>query len=235
MRNNSKLMFWQRDLIIRSFDIFFSSLAILCLFPLFAIISLLLLITGEHEVFYRQIRIGKNGEKFYLLKFVTMLKDSPNIGTGEITLPIDNRILPIGRFLRKTKINELPQLINVLKGEMSIIGPRPQTQKYYLAYMIDKNCLLKVCPGLSGVGSILFRNEEEILGKVEDPVMFDLKVICPYKGTLEQWFVENRSISLYFELIWLTIMVVFFPKKKKHLKLLDRLPKPPDCLYRFLK
>ena len=224
-----------KSIIIRFFDILFSLLALVFLFPLLAIISGILLFTGEKEVFYKQVRIGKNGKRFHLLKFATMLKDSSNYGTGEITLLDDDRVLPVGRFLRKTKINELPQLINVLKGEMSVIGPRPQTEKYFNAYKLDKSYISQVCPGLSGVGSIVFRDEDEILGRVENPVIFDLEVITPYKGTLERWFVLNRSISLYFELIWLTIMVIFFPNKKQHLKLLDRLPKAPDCLNQILK
>jgi hypothetical protein len=120
-----------QDKLIRFFDIFFSSLALLVLSPLLIPIVIILKFTGEREIFYLQERIGKDGKPFKLIKFATMLKNSPSIGSGEVTLANDPRVLPFGKFLRKTKINELPQLINVLKGDISIIGWRPQTLKYF--------------------------------------------------------------------------------------------------------
>ena len=111
----------------RFFDILFSGIAILILSPLFIVVILILRFTGEGEIFFLQDRIGKGGNKFKLFKFVTMIKNSPDMGTGTITIKNDPRILPFGKFLRKTKINELPQLLNIFFGDMCIIGPRPLT------------------------------------------------------------------------------------------------------------
>jgi len=119
---------------IRFFDIVFSSIAIVVLSPLFIVVMIILRFTGEGEVFFRQNRVGKDGTKFKVIKFATMLKASPTIGTGTVTLKNDPRILPFGKILRRAKINQLPQLINVLKGEMSIIGPRPQDQRCFDAF-----------------------------------------------------------------------------------------------------
>jgi len=224
------------DFTIRFFDIFFSGIALLVLVPLLVPIMIALRLTGEGEVFYVQQRVGKDGKMFGLLKFATMLKDSPNIGTGTITVKNDPRILPLGKILRKTKINELPQLVNVLKGDMSIIGPRPQVSKYYYAYLEkDREFISKVKPGLSGIGSIIFRDEEVILSKVNDPVSFDLNVITPYKGKLESWYVRNRNILLYFKLIFLTIIVVLFPNINKYNNWFKDLPKPPKELEGLLR
>lgn len=223
------------DSIIRFFDIFFSALAIIVFSPIFIIVMLVLKFTGEHEVFYVQQRIGKDGKYFGLLKFATMLKDSANIGTGEITLSNDTRVLPFGKVLRKTKINELPQLINILKGDLSIIGPRPQTMKYYNAFNEkDKEAIKTIRPGLSGIGSVVFRDEEKLLENINDPVEFDLKIITPYKGELEKWFVKNKSIYLYFLLIILTVVAVLFPNKLKIFNQIKDLPEPPKELKNIL-
>jgi lipopolysaccharide/colanic/teichoic acid biosynthesis glycosyltransferase len=203
-----------QDKLIRFFDIFFSSLALLVLSPLLVPIMIILKFTGEGEVFYLQERIGKDGKPFKLIKFTTMLKNSPSMGSGEITLANDPRVLPFGRFLRKTKINELPQLINILKGDISIIGWRPQTLKYFnLFNREDREIIKTIRPGLSGIGSIVFRDEESIFAKVTNPIEFDEKIITPYKGKLEVWYVRNINIKKYFELIIITIIVVLFPNK----------------------
>src|SRR5690348_9614322 len=118
----------------RFFDIIFASLALLVLTPLMIPIMILLRLTGEGEVFFLQERVGRNGASFKLFKFATMLKNSPSMGTGTVTLKNDARILPMGHFLRRTKINELPQLINILLGHMSVVGPRPQTPRCFQAF-----------------------------------------------------------------------------------------------------
>ena len=123
----------------RFFDIFFSGLALLFLSPLLVPIFIILKFSGEGEVFFLQERIGKGGDVFKLFKFATMLKDSPNIGTGTVTMKGDPRVLPVGKFLRKTKINELPQLLNIFFGDMSVIGPRPLTPKTFIPFLV--NCL----------------------------------------------------------------------------------------------
>lgn len=219
----------------RFFDIIFSLTALLILSPFLFLIIIILKITGEGEIFYTQQRIGKSGKSFGLLKFATMKKNSPNMGTGCITTKNDSRVLPFGRFLRKYKINELPQLVNVLKGDMSVIGMRP-TVKQHFDYFTEKakKELLKYPPGLSGIGSIVFCDEENIMAKSEEPEEYTHNhIIAPYKAELEVWSVERRSIILYFVLIFLTIFSIILPQKKLYKKL-PRLPKPSSELEKLL-
>lgn len=212
----------------RLLDIILSSIALLVLSFLFIPIALILFFTGEREVFYSQLRVGKNAAEFKLLKFATMLKNSPSLGTGSVTIKNDPRILPFGKFLRKTKINELPQLLNVLKGDMSFIGPRPMTTLNFSYYDINSAAaLLSVRPGLSGIGSIFFRDEEKYLDGKVNPVEFYKNIIAPYKAELEVWYVNNRNLKLYFLLIILTIYTVFFNNKKYIFYLFENLPTPP--------
>ena len=160
-----------------------------------------------------------------------MLKNSEKIGTGEITIKNDPRVLPLGRFLRKSKINELPQLLNIFIGDMSVIGPRPMVPRTYAKYPKDAVAVLNtVRPGLSGIGSIIFRDEEVYLDAVENPTEFYDKNITPYKSELERWYVENNSITLYFKLIFLTVWVVIFPMSDFPRKILSDLPKAPYWL-----
>ena len=191
-------------------------------------ISLLLRLTGEHEVFFLQERIGMHGKPFKLFKFATMLKNSPSTGTGTITIKNDPRVLPIGKFLRSTKINELPQIINILLGDMSVIGPRPLTHQTFNAYsdIVQKN-ITNVRPGLSGIGSIIFRDEENILTYEKNPLFFYSDFIAPYKGELECWFVDNNSIMNYFKLILVTVCIVLFPKTQIAWFFFNNLPIPP--------
>lgn len=220
----------------RLLDIILSIIALSFLSFVFIPIIIILKFTGEGEVFYIQERSGKNGQPFGLLKFATMIKDSPNIGAGDITIKNDPRVLPFGKFLRKSKLNELPQLWNILLGDMSIVGPRPMVIKTYLNYAEDvRNELNKVRPGLTGIGSIIFRDEESIMDGQPDPVNFYKNVIAKYKGELEEWHVTNKSLYIYFLLIILTIYVVIFPSSKIVWKVFDNLPKPPDELYKSIK
>ena len=194
---------------IRICDILLSLIALLALCPLLAPVVVILRFTGEGEVFFKQERMGANGQSFGLLKFATMLKNSPNMGTGTITVRNDPRVLPVGRLLRKTKINELPQLLNVLIGDMSIIGPRPLTENHFTHYAPElRKVIGSVRPGLSGIGSIVFRDEERLLSDKEDTKNYSRTEIAPYKALLECWFVENRSAWLYFKCIFLTCWVV---------------------------
>lgn len=216
----------------RIFDIVLATLALLVLAPLLVPVALILKFSGEGEIFYKQLRVGYKAELFDILKFATMLKDSPNLGTGLVTVRGDPRILPIGAFLRKTKINELPQLINVLKGDMSLIGPRPLALRGFNAYSDDiKTVVIQIKPGLSGIGSIAFRNEEEMLQKVSgDQMQFYDKIIMPYKGQLECWYVENRSIVLYLVLILCTVLAVVLPSNRLLWQLYPTIPARPDEL-----
>ena len=150
------------NFIKRLLDIFISIIALIILSPIFLICIIVLSFTGEGEVFYLQERLGFLNSKFFIIKFATMLKNSPNIGSGSITVRNDPRVLPFGRFLRKTKINELPQIINVLKGEMSIVGPRPQMVVDFEKFPENtRDEIYKSKPGITGIGSIVFRDEEK--------------------------------------------------------------------------
>lgn len=215
----------------RFFDILFSALALLVLSPLLVPIAIFLRFTGEGEIFFLQSRVGRDGKPFALYKFATMLKNSPSIGTGTVTLKNDPRILPAGKFLRRTKINELPQLLNILNGNMSIIGPRPQTQRCFDAFpKASQETIVKVRPGLSGIGSIVFRDEEEMMHGHQDPNWFYDQVIMPYKGQLEEWYVENQNLYTYFMLIGLTVWVVLMPGPGAVWKVFGNLPRPGSDL-----
>lgn len=215
----------------RFFDILLSGIALLFLSPLLVPIVLTLRLTGEGEVFFLQERIGKDSKKFKLIKFATMLKNSPNMGTGTVTMKRDPRVLPVGKFLRKTKINELPQLINILIGDMSVIGPRPLTSQTFSAYsQHTQSVITRVRPGLSGVGSIIFRDEEEIMHGAKASVEFYQNVIAPYKGELEEWFVLNKSLYIYFMAIFVTVWTVLIPSTKISWKVFKHLPEPPPDL-----
>ena len=220
----------------RFFDIIFSGLALIIFSPFLIPVSIILKFTGEGEVFYVQQRVGKDGKMFGLLKFATMLKDSANIGTGTVTVKNDPRVLPIGKFLRKSKINELPQLINILKGDMSIIGPRPQTEQCFFAFpKKSQELIIRVKPGLSGIGSIVFRDEENILDRSYiNKLKFYDSVIAPYKGELEQWYVRHQSLYTYFMLICLTVWVVLFSKSKIYNKIFPDLPKASNILEKYV-
>ena len=146
-------------------------------------------------------------------KFATMLKKSPNMGAGTVTVENDLRVLPIGKFLRKTKLNELPQLINVVTGDLSLIGPRQQTIRYFEAFPAcysDTEASIK--PGLSGLGSIILRNEEELLGNTENSQGFYDNAIMPYKAELECWFVDNYSFRLFLCCIFSTWEAILFKR-----------------------
>jgi len=217
----------------RFFDILFSGLALLALSPLLVPIAIVLLLTGEGEVFFMQERVGKDGRIFKLYKFATMLKNSPAIGTGTVTVRNDPRVLPVGHFLRKTKINELPQLLNILKGDMSVIGPRPQTRRCFDAFpQAAQKAIQEVLPGLSGIGSIMFRDEENLLHGHVDARHFYDHVVAPYKGALEEWYVKNQGLRTYFTLIVLTLWVVLFPRSSAVWHVFDTLPKPEPELAR---
>ena len=187
-------------------------------------------LTGEHYIFYGQKRVGRYGRDFTLLKFATMLKDSPNLPGGFYTSADDPRLLPIGKFLRKTKINELPQLLNIFAGQMSIVGYRPTVREHYEAYPdAAKQDIYSSKPGLTGIGSIVFRNEEEILHKFEDKKSFHTNTINPYKMMLESWYAKHKSMRNYFKIIFMTAFVIVKPDSgiwKKKFKGLP--PVPPE-------
>lgn len=210
----------------RVFDIMFSLIGLLIFLPFGLIIAAVLRFTGEGEIFFIQPRVGKSGRKFPLIKFATMLKESPNLGTGLLTINDDPRILPVGRVLRKTKLNEVPQLINVLLGHMSIIGPRPQAEAHFMFYPEPiRRELIKVQPGMSGIGSVVFRDEENILGKSgKEQLGLYQNDIAIYKGEIEAWYVCNMSLGLDALLVLLTIWAILFPSSKAYKRFCRNLP-----------
>lgn len=219
----------------RFFDILFSLIAIIVLLPFMLPIMVALKLTGEHDIFYGQERVGKGGKTFKLLKFATMLRNSPNLPGGLITQKHDPRMLPLGPFLRKTKINELPQLVNILIGQMSVIGYRPMVPVHHANYSdAVKQKLALIQPGLSGIGSIVFRDEEHILHTVENRDYFHDKVITPYKGQLEAWYVEHRNVGLYFKLIFMTVEAVLNPGSRRWRKAFKDLPPVPAELEPYI-
>lgn len=207
----------------RFFDILFSGMAILVLSPLIVPVMIILKCTGEHDIFYGQDRIGFKNRHFKIWKFATMLRNSPNMAGGLHTVHGDPRVLPFGKFLRKTKINELPQLFNIFLGDMSIVGPRPLVDKTFAPYSDEvKAKIYDVKPGLTGIGSVVFRDEETLLTECTKKGMsLDeayAKVISPYKGVLEMWYQEHLGIRTDCWLIFLTAWVIVFPRSN----LMDR-------------
>ena len=213
----------------RIIDILLSTLALIILLPLFITIVIVLLLTGEHKVFYLQTRVGYKNQKFKIIKFATMLTNSPNMGSGSITLKNDPRVLPFGSFLRKTKMNELPQIINIIIGDLSIVGPRPQMYVDFEKYCNEvKDKIYNVRPGLTGIGSIVFRDEESLISAAsenENPHDFYKRVIAPYKGELEMWYQEKRSLILDFQLIFITAWAIISPETRLYEKWFKDLPK----------
>jgi lipopolysaccharide/colanic/teichoic acid biosynthesis glycosyltransferase len=165
-----------------------------------------------------------------------MLKDSPNLPGGVLTQKNDPRILPAGKFLRKTKINELPQLINIFLGQVSIIGPRPQAKWHYDLYSNEiKKCIDLIPPGLSGIGSIVFCNEEKILDKVQgNRAQFHDTVIVPYKGELEVWYCKHRNLQTNWLLILITMWVLIKPQSTIYSHIFKDLPIMPKILRNYV-
>lgn len=214
----------------RFFDILLSGIAIVILSPLLVPVMVILKCTGEHYIFYGQDRIGYRNRHFKILKFATMLLNSPNMAGGMHTTKNDPRVLPFGRFLRKTKINELPQVFNIFLGDMSIVGPRPLVDKTFAPYSDEvKAKIYNVKPGLTGIGSIVFRDEEAILTEcVEKGMSIDeayAKVVSPYKGALEMWYQEHIGFWTDCWLIFLTAWVIVFPESQLVFKVFKDLPK----------
>lgn len=214
----------------RIFDILISSIALIILSPLLLPIMIGLKLTGEGYIWYKQKRVGYKNEEFEIWKFATMLKNSPNMDGGVITTKKDPRITPMGGFLRKSKINELPQLINILIGDMTIVGPRPVMPISFDQYPEDvKKVIYNVKPGLTGIGSIIFRDEEELITQVknkgEDTWMFYTEKIYPFKGEVEKWYQKNISFVNDLRIILITAYVIVFPKSEILYKTFKNLPR----------
>jgi lipopolysaccharide/colanic/teichoic acid biosynthesis glycosyltransferase len=214
-------------IIKRLLDIILSLAAMIILLPLFIPIIIILLLTGEHEVFFRQDRVGYHNQIFKIWKFATMLKNSPNMGHGDVTVRKDPRITSFGRFLRISKLNELPQIINILTGDMSLVGPRPLMKVGFDRYTDElKEKVYQVKPGLTGIGSIVFRDEEMIITTSSlAPHETYRTMILPYKGALEVWYQQHISFYTDFMIIFLTAWYIIFPKSDLVNKVFPSLPK----------
>jgi len=211
----------------RFFDIIVSLFILILFSPLLIPIVILLKLTAEGEIFYKQNRVGYKNQNFKILKFATMLKNSPNMGTGSLTLRNDPRVTKVGKYLRITKLNELPQIINVLTGDMSLVGPRPQMKVDFDVYSEDvKQIIYNVPPGITGIGSVIFRDEEKLLSSTSVPPReYYANVIAPYKGALEVWYQEKQSFLTDAKIIFLTIWVIFSPESDLAYKMFKDLPK----------
>jgi lipopolysaccharide/colanic/teichoic acid biosynthesis glycosyltransferase len=208
----------------RFFDFFFSLIALAVLSPFLIPIIILLKLTGEHEVFFFQKRIGYKNKEFNIWKFATMLKNSSSIGTGEITVRNDPRVTSMGKFLRITKVNELPQIINVLLGDMSIVGARPLMKKSFDLYTDDvKAVVYNTRPGITGIGSIIFRDEEKLISESSD-IQQTYRRIFEYKGQLEKWYQQHISFYTDFMIIFLTAWHILFSNSQLVHKVFPSLP-----------
>jgi lipopolysaccharide/colanic/teichoic acid biosynthesis glycosyltransferase len=214
----------------RLLDILVAGLLLVLLSPLLVVIMAILAVTGEREIFYAQTRIGRLGRPIRVLKLVTMMKGSSKMAGGTLTVPDDPRVLPVGKILRKTKLNELPQLWNVVRGDMSLVGPRPLAEDDFACYSeAVQREVVKVRPGLTGVGSVVFRDEERRLAESDLPPLECYRLeIAPRKGALESWYVENQSLGLDLKLLALTVVAVLAPRSTLHERMLE-LPSEPEA------
>ena len=221
-----------KRIIKRLFDLTIAVLSLLLLFAPMILVMIILKFTGEGKIFYLQKRLGYLNNEFKIIKFATMVKNSPNIGTGSLTLRDDPRVLPFGNFLRKSKINELPQIFNVIIGNMSIVGPRPQMKVDFDKFPPKKrNEIYKSKPGITGIGSIIFRDEEKWISNFNgDKHEFYKNKIAPYKTEVELWYYKNQSVFIDLKLVFLTAWVIIFPNSNVVYKLFKSLPIKPSHL-----
>ncbi len=196
------------------FDFVFSVIGFVILIPFFIIIGLIIILTSKGPALFRQVRIGKDEEPFEILKFRTMIVNAESMGL-KITVGKDKRVTPIGEFLRKYKIDEFPQIINVLKGEMSFVGPRPEVPKYVSLYNEEQKRVLSIKPGITDLASIKFRKENELLSESQNPEKTYIEEIMPEKLRINLEYVNNASLWYDIKLIFNTIGSVFFNRKDK--------------------
>ncbi len=188
----------------RTFDIFFSFIGLLILFPFFIIIGLSIVIDSRGGIFYKQKRVGLNNEDFYLFKFRSMRSDADKKGLLTVG-GRDNRITRMGYFIRKYKIDELPQLLNVFLGNMSLVGPRPEVRKYVDLYNDTQKQVLTVKPGITDYASIEYSNENELLGEAENPEQVYIDEIMPAKLKLNLKYIAEQGIITDLKIILKTI------------------------------
>ncbi|MEO0258471.1 MAG: sugar transferase [candidate division WOR-3 bacterium] len=194
----------------RWFDIAASLIGLILLSPVFIVISLLIKLVDGGPIFYKQERIGKDFRPFLLIKFRTMTVDADKMGPL-VTAGDDRRVTKIGKFLRKTKLDELPQLLNVLKGDMSIVGPRPEVEKYVKEYEDDYKHILRVKPGITDYATVEYRNEEEILKAFVNPEEGYIREILPKKIKLYRKYIAEMGFKTDLKIIINTIIKVIKP------------------------
>lgn len=188
----------------RVFDFILATLGLLLLAPVFVLIALLIWLTDGRPVFYLHKRVGKNGKSFFMYKFRSM-RNSKEDG-AQLTVDIDPRITSIGHFIRKYKIDELPQLINVLKGEMSFVGPRPEVEKYVALYTAEQKKVLEFMPGITDLASLTYRNESELLAQQANPEKYYIEVILPHKAQLNLQYGSTAGLISDLKLIMKTVL-----------------------------
>lgn len=221
----------------RLFDILVALIALMFLAIPFLIVIIVLRLTGEGNVWYRQDRIGYEGKTFRVFKFCTMRVGSEFTGNKDITVRGDPRVLPVGRILRMTKLNELPQVLNVLFGDMSLVGWRPLVPRGFGDYSEHiKENIVKQKPGITGVGSIVFRDEEAIITDAQrqgkDLVATYREDILPYKGAVELWYNEHRTLLIDLKVIFLTAYAILSPSNDLVYRWFKGLPEPESELVR---
>jgi len=199
-------------MIKRIFDIIFSGLGLLILSPLFLVVAILIKIDSKGPIFFRQRRVGKNGKIFKIWKFRTMINKGWQKGPLITISDQDPRITHFGKFLRKYKLDELPQLINVLKGEMSLVGPRPEVPEYVALYTSEQKKVLSVKPGITDFASLKYINENEILSKTDNWEKSYINHIMPNKLNINLEYIKKKSLALDLIIILKTIQKIFFRK-----------------------
>ena len=192
---------------IRFCDAFFSLLGLIVLSPIFVIIALCIVLDSRGGVFYRQVRVGRDGKDFRLFKFRSMASGADKKGLITVGAK-DSRVTRVGYFLRKYKLDELPQLLNVVRGEMSLVGPRAEVRKYVDMYTVEQRKVLAVVPGITDYASIEYADENTILGQASDPDRAYVEQIMPDKIRYNMKYINNRCLKEYFKIIFLTLMKI---------------------------
>lgn len=214
----------------RALDIIFSLLLIVLLIPFWIVLGLILLSTGEHKVFFIQKRVGYRCVPFKLWKHNTMLKGAYKMKGGLYTTTNDPRILPIGKFLRRTKLDEIPQLFHILSGKMSFVGPRPLVVNNPYSKKTQEK-IYSIKPGVTGIGSIVFRNEERLLSEAKErPEEFYARHILPYKAIMELWYHDHITPWTDAKIAACTVWALIFPDTDLPFKLFKTLPPAPGDL-----
>lgn len=194
---------------IRFFDILLSSIGLIVLIPIFLILSIWIKLDSKGPVFYKQYRVGKNNFDFLLYKFRSMITDADKKGLLITVGGKDPRVTKSGNFIRKYKLDELPQLINVFKGNMSLVGPRPEVRKYVDMYNDEQRKVLSIRPGITDYASIEYMDENRILGESQDPEKSYVEFIMPEKIKFNMRYIENQSVGEYLKIIFMTIWKIF--------------------------